>query len=322
MELTQQGRVLVVKISEPPYNYVTHRVQRDLLSLVAAVNADPGIGAVVVTGGIEGRYLLHFDLGEVEETVSSAPTVKRPLATALVKVARAVAAGGGGSLLANSPLSGVNTLLGFHETALGILRSPAVWIAAVNGPCAGAGMEVSVFFDIRLAARNAASFSMPELSIALNPPLGGQRLAQLMNPSRAIEFMLEARFYDAKEAFETGLVNHVVDDDELMSTALTLATRYSSRPAGHVKAQKRILNESNSWSVKQSLAREAGTQMAAASSRLFRRTVRRWLEMREETLDRSTGDEVGESVFLTNPQSWIDGSAIDMNASDANRTDQ
>jgi enoyl-CoA hydratase/carnithine racemase len=216
-----------------------------------------------------------------------------------------VRAAAGKEAVARTRLAGVGTLVGFHETVLGILRSPAVWIAAVNGPCAGAGMEVTVFFDIRLAAQDSATFSMPELSIGLNPPFGGQRLAQLMNPSRALEFMLEARFYDAAEALDAGLVNRVCADDELLDVAHELAQRYSMRPRGHVEAQKHVFNESQSWTVEQSLVREAGNQMASASSLLFRRTVRRWLEMRDRT--------EGETVFLTNPQPWIDGTATPMN---------
>lgn len=305
LRVTRRGRVLLVEVDAPPFNYMTPSMQQDFARLADAVNRDASVGAVVVTGSIEGRYLLHFDLAQVEAAVATAPAVSRAAATAVVRAAHALTALGGAGLLSASPLAGVRTLLGFHDAALGILRSPAVWIAAVNGACAGAGLELSVFFDLRIAAAGQASFSMPELSIALNPPLGGQRLAQLMNPSRAMEFMLEARFYDAAEAFRTGLVNQVVPDAQLVDHCLAAARRYASRPRGQVAAQKRIFNESQSWTPKHSLAREAGTQMASVSSPLFRRAVRRWLQMR--------GTTDGDTVFLTRPQPWLDGTATDMN---------
>ncbi|WP_067897498.1 enoyl-CoA hydratase/isomerase family protein [Nocardia vaccinii] len=305
LRVHRHGRVLLVEADAPPFNYMTPPMQQDFVRLVEAVNDDATIGAVVVTGAIEGRYILHFDLAEVEAAVTPTPAVSRRAATAVVRGARALTGAGGSRLLAASSLAGVGTLLGFHRAALGILRSPAVWIAAVNGVCAGAGLELSVFFDLRIAAAEKASFSMPELSIALNPPFGGQRLAQLMNPSRALEFMLEARFYDAGQACRTGLVNRVVPDGELVEYCLSAAKNYASRPRGHVAAQKRIFNESHSWTPEDSLAREAGTQMAAASSQLFRATVRRWLTMRDNT--------DGDTVFLTDPQPWVEGTAIDLN---------
>lgn len=305
LRLSQHGRVLLVEVNSPPFNYMTSQMQQDFCRLVPAVNADDSIGAVVVTGAVKNRYILHFDLAQVEAAVAKAPSVSKPMATNIIRGVRAFSNVGGGGIVANSPLSGVGTLLGFHDAALGILRSPAVWIAAVNGACAGAGLELSVFFDIRLAAKDSAAFSMPELSIALNPPFGGQRLAQLMNPSRAMEFMLEARFYSAEEAVATGLANQMFADGELVDQAMKMAQRYAARPRGHVAAQKRIFNESHSWTSEFSLTQEAGTQMASASSPLFRRTVRRWLEMRAKT--------DGDTVFITQPQPWIDGNALEMN---------
>lgn len=309
MRLSQRDRVLSVAVQTGPFNYFTHRLQTELGQLVRAVHDDPSVGAVVVTGGIPERYLLHFDLAQVEQTLRDAPVVGQVEATALIGGARTMLEIGAEAALADSPLAGAATLAGFHRTALGILRSPAVWIAAVNGPCAGAGLEVTVFFDLRVAARDTATFSMPELSIALNPPLGGQRLAQLMNPSRALEFMLEARFYNATEAEFSGLINKAVPDGELLEIAHEMARRYAARPRGQVAAQKRIFNESHSWTVEDSLLREAATQMASATSPLFRDTVRCWLESRDHT--------AGDTVFLTDPAPWINGTALDLNSPSA-----
>lgn len=306
LRLSQDNRVLVARVDAPPHNYMTPPMQGDFARLAAAVERDHSVGAVVVTGAPSGRYILHFDLAQVEAAVTAAPTVSQRTATRLIRAARAVAAVGGRSLLARTPLAGVNTLLGFHQTALTIQRSPAVWIAAVNGPCAGAGLELSLFFDIRLAA-TTASFAMPELSIALNPPFGGQRLAQLMNPARATEFMLEARFYTAAEAHHTGLANQVIPDDQLLDTALTAAARYASRPRDQVQRQKQIFNDSHARTTGHSLTHEAGAQLASASSTLFRRTVRHWLTMRGDPAD---------TLFLTQPEPWINGTAIDLNPTD------
>jgi enoyl-CoA hydratase/carnithine racemase len=110
---------------------------------------DRSVAAVVVTGAVPDRYILHFDLAQVAASVSHTPAISRRVASAGVRGVRGLARAGTASLIARSPLAGVNnTLLGFHQAAQGILRSPAVWIGAVNGACAGAGLELSVFFGV------------------------------------------------------------------------------------------------------------------------------------------------------------------------------
>jgi enoyl-CoA hydratase len=69
---------------------------------------------------------------------------------------------------------------------------------------------MSVCFDIRLAADDeAVGFILPELLIDLTTTVGGQRLAQLIGPARALEMMLEGRMYSPQEAHQMGLVNRL-----------------------------------------------------------------------------------------------------------------
>jgi enoyl-CoA hydratase len=307
LRLQQRGRVLIVSVDAPPFNYFTAQMQQDFNRLVDAVDADESIGAVVVTGAPEARYMLHFELSDVLAATERSPALSWRAARALFGTVRAAARLGARGLVARTPAAGLVTVLGFHETALKLLRSPAVWIGAVNGPTAGAGLELSLFFDIRIAGEQQARFSLTELTIALNAPLGGQRLALLMGPSRAIEFMLEARQYDAREALGMNLVNRVVEDERLVDEAVDLATRYASRPRPQVARQKRIFNEGVSMAPRRALFLEAVAQLTSASSPTLHAAVTRWLEMRSRTS--------GDSVWLTDPQPWLDGTALDMNAS-------
>jgi enoyl-CoA hydratase/carnithine racemase len=108
LTVEQDDRVLLVRFCDPPHNFMTARMQKDLDILTAAVDADISVGAVVLTGGAPKRYITHFD------------------------------------------------------------------IAAIGGPCGGGGLEMSVCFDVRLAADDdAVGFILPELLIGLTTTVGG-----------------------------------------------------------------------------------------------------------------------------------------------------
>jgi enoyl-CoA hydratase len=302
LRLEQRGRVLFARVDAPPHNFMTAGVQRDFGALAAAVDADDTVGAVVVTGAPADRYLLHFDIGDYLAGAEAAPTLPRSAVKALLRSAKAAVAVGAEGALAKSPLAGMLTLIGFHQTALRILQSPAVWIAAVNGLCAGAGMELSAFFDLRFAAESS-SFVMPEFSIGLNPGLGGQRLAQLVGPSKALELMLEARRYSAADAHELGLVNRVFADEELLERVDGLAARYASRPRVNVAAQKRVFAGAYSDPHSAGLTEEGVAQMSSVMSPVTVEALRRWVQMQDG----------GDSVFLTAPETWAAGTEVDMN---------
>src|SRR3984893_7243857 len=88
LTVEQEDRVLTVRFCDPPYNYMTARMQKDLDTLTAAVDSDVSVGAVVLTGGVSNRYITHFDIAEI---LAAAQRVGRPLsAQGLVNVLRGV----------------------------------------------------------------------------------------------------------------------------------------------------------------------------------------------------------------------------------------
>lgn len=95
-------------------------------------------------------------------------------------------------------------------------------IAAVNGYALGGGCELALACHIRLASENAL-FGQPEVNLGIIPGYGGtQRLARLINPGRAMEYILTGDNISADEAYRLGLVNHVYPKDELMDKAAEL----------------------------------------------------------------------------------------------------
>ena len=108
-------------------------------------------------------------------------------------------------------------------------RSGIVTIAAVNGLAFGGGNELAMACDVRIAARSAL-FGQPEIKLGIIPGFGGtQRLPRLVGTNKALEMNLVGDPILAEEAFELGLVNRVVEDHELLDTALMWAHRLAGQ---------------------------------------------------------------------------------------------
>jgi enoyl-CoA hydratase/carnithine racemase len=307
LTVEQEDRVLTVRFCDPPHNYMTARMQKDLDTLTAAVDADVSVGAVVLTGGVPKRYITHFDIAEI---LAAAQRVGRPLSDqALLNLLRGVdvvgVVPGGDPVLERSPVSQFLSVTRFNEVVLRVMRSPAVYIAAIGGPCGGGGLEMSVCFDVRLAADDdAVGFILPELLIGLTTTVGGQRLAQLIGPARALEMMLEGRMYSPQEAHQMGLVNRLVPPDDLIDEAQDLGARYARRNRDTIAAQKKVFNENLVLNPAESLRRESAANVAAILSGPAPQALQRWLDMQRN----------GESVFLTDLQPWAQGDVIELNA--------
>ena len=107
--------------------------------------------------------------------------------------------------------------------------SAIVTIAAVNGLAFGGGCELSMACDVRIAARSAI-FGQPEIKLGIIPGFGGtQRLPRLVGTNKALEMNLVGDPVLAEEAFELGLVNRIVEDHELLDTALMWARKLAGQ---------------------------------------------------------------------------------------------
>lgn len=114
---------------------------------------------------------------------------------------------------------GHDTLFNFVEN----LRLPV--IAAINGFALGGGLELAMACHIRVASDHA-KMGLPEVSLGVIPGYGGtQRLPQLIGKGRAMEMILSAGMVSADEAYRTGLVNHVVKQEELVNFCKELAQK-------------------------------------------------------------------------------------------------
>ena len=113
-------------------------------------------------------------------------------------------------------------------------------IAAVNGLAFGGGCELAMACDVRIAARSAI-FGQPEIKLGIIPGFGGtQRLPRLVGTNKALEMNLIGDPILAEEAFELGLANRVVEDHELLDTALSWARKLAGQAPLAVERIKRV----------------------------------------------------------------------------------
>lgn len=115
-------------------------------------------------------------------------------------------------------------------------------IAAVNGFALGGGLELAMASHFRVASANA-KMGLPEVSLGVIPGYGGtQRLPQLVGKGRAMELVMTAGMIDANTAKDYGLVNHVVELEELMPLAEKIAGKISRNSSVAIGAAIKAVN--------------------------------------------------------------------------------
>ena len=173
-------------------NTLTAPMVADILAAMDDVENDSAIGAIIVTGAAP-AFCAGANLGN--------------LATATPE-----------------------SLSNIYEGFLRIARSPLPTIAAVNGAAVGAGMNLALGCDVRIAARRA-KFDTRFLQIGIHPG-GGHTwmLRRIAGPQATMATVIFGEILDGAEAERVGLVWKCVDDDALLATAHEMAARAASAP--------------------------------------------------------------------------------------------
>lgn len=307
--LEQHGRVLTARYSSPPLNFATTAFIRDLDQLTGAADRDRSVGAVILTGGIEGRFLTHADPhelgGMIELPHPQLPAVA--LEPALLALDAALHLPGlTGTLERFGGAVGKGLLWGhrWKRTILRMNRSGVVYLAAINGPTMGGGQEIALACDLRYAAdTDHVRMGQIEILAGLIPGGGGtQRLPRMLGTARALEHMLEGKPLTASQALELGLIHRLVPEEQLLAETRATATRLARRSPVAIAALKRSVYFGTSRRLSRGLDLELAGFLAAGSTKAMRRTLLTLLE----DLNRLT-----ETPFLADPEPWIEGTRVD-----------
>ena len=126
-------------------------------------------------------------------------------------------------------------------TAVAHISKPV--IAAITGYALGGGYELALCADFRVLGASA-KIGQPEILLGIIPGAGGtQRLSRLVGPARAKDLVFTGRHVGAEEAVAIGLVDAVVPDEEVHSTALAMARKFAAGPPLAMAAAKKAIDE-------------------------------------------------------------------------------
>jgi enoyl-CoA hydratase/carnithine racemase len=154
-------------------------------------------------------------------------------------------------------------------------------IAAVNGAAAGAGMNIALACDIRIASRQAR-FGQTFSRRGLHPDWGGTYfLPRIVGMAKACELIFTGKMIDAGEALQLGIVSRVVEHDDLMSAALDLAKSIAAGPPIAIRLAKRAMYKSLNSSLRDALEFETYAQNICRETEDAKEGIRAFVEKRE-----------------------------------------
>jgi 2-(1,2-epoxy-1,2-dihydrophenyl)acetyl-CoA isomerase len=166
------------------------------------------------------------------------------------------------------------------QMVLKMRTMPQPVIAAVNGPAAGAGMNIALAADIRIAAEEA-TFGQNFVKVGLFPDYGGMfLLPQLVGPAKAAELFYTGDMIDAKTALALGIVNHVVPSSQLESEVKKLAQKIAQGPSLPIRAVKKDLFAREEKELARALDNEVQEQLRCYLSEDCNEGIRAFFERR------------------------------------------
>jgi 2-(1,2-epoxy-1,2-dihydrophenyl)acetyl-CoA isomerase len=247
VETAQDAGVLTITLNRPDVlNAFNTEMHRGLAAALRDAQADD-VRAVVLTGAGRG-FCVGQDLTEFRESPGDI---------------------------------GERLRQNYHPNVLAIRALEKPVIAAVNGAAAGAGLSIACACDLRIAA-DSASFVPAFIGIGLIPDSGGSYfIRRLVGTARAFEWMTSNRKLSAAEAHAWGLVNEVVDGEQLMSRVAEVASTYAALPTRGIAMTKRLFDHAEHATLEDQLELEAELQTAATQTDDFREGVAAFLEKRQ-----------------------------------------
>lgn len=185
-----EERVATIVVNRPEKrNALNSVVRREMVEALDALQNEPEVRVVVITGAGDKAFIAGADIGEFAE---------------------------------RTPLEQREAMEGRRVFEV-IAEYPKPTIAMINGYALGGGCEVALACDLRVAARSAR-LGQPEIKLGILPGGGGtQRLPRLVGFGRAMRMILTGEMIDAEEAERIGLVDLIVDDKDLAARTYELA---------------------------------------------------------------------------------------------------
>ena len=219
--VTTEGRVGVITLNRPKaLNALNSEVMREVTTAAAEFDADPGIGAIVLTGN-EKAFAAGADIKEMAD-------------------------------LSYGDVFAADFFAQWGKFAA--TRTPT--IAAVAGYALGGGCELAMMCDVLIAA-DTAKFGQPEIKLGVLPGMGGsQRLTRAVGKAKAMDLILTGRTMGADEAERAGLVSRVVPADTLLDEAKAVAATIAGMSLSAARMAKEAVNRADETTLAEGLLYE------------------------------------------------------------------
>lgn len=229
-----------------------------LLDGLAAAEADPDVRCIVLTGN-----------GSAFSSGGDLKTMLEP----------------GGLVDEHPAKTRLNYKAGIQRLPLAFDALELPVVAAVNGPAIGAGLDLALMCDIRIAAASA-KFAESFVKVGIVPGDGGAfLLPRVVGEAKAAEMALTGDMLGAEEALACGLVSRVVPDEELLDAARTVAQRIAANPPNAVRMTKRLLKIARTAGLAELLEVSAAMQALAHTTNDNREAVDAFLNKRQPSFN-------------------------------------
>ena len=242
------GKAGLIRLNRPKQrNALNGHVMGLVVAAAEAFDADPNIGAIVITGD-DAAFAAGADIAE--------------MANATVV-----------DMLTNGRI----------ELWDRLKKTKKPIIAAVSGFCLGGGCELARSCDMMIASETA-QFGQPEINIGVIPGAGGtQRMTRAVGKALAMEIVLNNRWLSAKEALQYGLVNRVLPVESYLAAALELANQIAARAPLAVRIGKEMVNQAAETFLSDGLAEERRAFYVLFSTEDQKEGMKAFVEKRKPT---------------------------------------
>ena len=275
------NQTLWLELCHPPVNFLTVDILAELHRLIKAADRDKSLRVLILTGGIENRYIFHFSipeiqvaardiqrlhLGAISRSWLTGPLLRGATALTLGLMKRFESFEQAVLRLTRrwrGKLPALFMMFKMLATYDAIERSRKITVAAINGTCNGGGTEMAACFDFRFMVEDAGfTIGQPEVLLGIIPGGGGtQRVSRLIGKARALEFMLTCDQWSPQRAAEVGLLTAHFPRADFEEAVQAFADRMSKRSPVAAFEARRAIHEGLDLSLGRGLAEELNSTL-------------------------------------------------------------
>ena len=254
-EIDGAGHLARITIDNPPrLNVVSSALIRQLTDVVRALYTDSALRVVIVTGAGHQAFVGGADIRELVEL---------------------------------DPTSAGHYITSLHLACAALRKTPVPIIARVDGCCLGAGLEIAISCDLRVASATS-TFGMPEVKLGLPSVIEAVVLRRLIGPGKTRQLVYTGESIAADEALACGLVERVVQPEELDTAVDEWARAIASAGPRAIRLQKELVRRWDDVPLDHAIVAGIHSFTTAYTTDEPRLRMQRFLDRRREERPRAT----------------------------------